>query len=243
MSSMRSGESKWRSVGQTGLIPRIRGEILRVITEGNLQLGDRLPAERELALALEASRPSVREAIRTLQAEGRLDVRHGQGVFVAEPADQKYLRGSLEEWARDLSELFAMREVLEVPAARWAAIRQDASGILAIRQAYQDLEDALQASTVDYDELQRLDALFHTRIVQAAGNKLLERTQAVIYDLLLTGMSTTLEVPGRIESSRKDHYQIFVAIEAGNAEGAAATVRHHVLGAQEAAEQRLSSQE
>jgi GntR family transcriptional repressor for pyruvate dehydrogenase complex len=230
----------WRAVGQVGLTARIRGEIVRVLTERHLQPGDRLPSERELAALLEVSRPSVREAIRTLEAEGRLDVRHGQGVFVAEPHAQRMLRRSLQEWGDDLSQLFAMREVLEVPAAKWAATRQHGDDIGAIRRALTRLDDALDAGTVDYDEIQRLDALFHTRVVQAAGNRLLEQTQAVIYDLLLEGMRTTLEVEGRIQASRTEHARILTAIEAGDAESAGRAAVEHVRGARTAAERHLA---
>lgn len=58
----------WSSLRAEALNTRIGGEILRYITEQNLGLGDRLPAERDLAVLLDVSRPSVREAVRTLQA-------------------------------------------------------------------------------------------------------------------------------------------------------------------------------
>ncbi|MFD1505079.1 FadR/GntR family transcriptional regulator [Georgenia yuyongxinii] len=231
----------WQVIGRSGLIARIRGEILRVMTERHLQPGERLPAERDLAAALEVSRPSVREAVRTLEAEGRLVVKHGQGVFVAEPATQQKLRGSLQDWEEDLSQLFAMREVIEVPAARWASQRKDPGELARIRAAYATLEGALDSDDVQNDKVQRLDALFHTRIVQAAGNSLLEQTQAVIYDLLLEGMRTTLEVEGRAAASRKEHLRILAAIESGDAEGAAEAAREHVLRARAAAERHLNA--
>ncbi|MCW3840635.1 winged helix-turn-helix domain-containing protein, partial [Micromonospora yasonensis] len=89
-----AGGPAWHAVGQGGLNSRIRGEILRVLKERRLKPGDQLPPERELAAALRVSRPSVREAVRSLEAEGALVVKHGQGVFVAEPASRRQIRAA-----------------------------------------------------------------------------------------------------------------------------------------------------
>jgi len=223
----------WRAVGNGGLSARIRGEILRFITEQDIKPGGRLPAERDLASFLLVSRPSVREAVRTLQAEGVLDVRHGTGVFVrSRHALDSILPGF--RVPEKLGELFDMREVLEVPAARWAAERQ-LPGLATVGEAFADLEAAIEAGPIDFDDLQRLDVTFHTRIVQSSGNPLLEQTQAVIYGLILEGMRSTLAVPGRMKKSRADHARILAALNAGDADGAEAAVRAHIAGAREGA--------
>ncbi|MCW3845573.1 FCD domain-containing protein, partial [Micromonospora yasonensis] len=137
-----------------------------------------------------------------------------------------------------MAELFAMRELLEVPAARWAAERQDAEALALVQEAFDSLEQALEHDPLDYDELQRLDAAFHLRIVQAAGNRLLEQTQSVLHELLRTGMRTTLEVEGRIQKSRLDHRRILAALLQGDGPGAAKAAKAHVRGARDAANAR-----
>lgn len=223
----------WRNVGQLGVTARIKGEILRVMTEQRLRAGDRLPGERDLASLLGVSRPSVREAMRVMQAEGRVVVRHGAGIFVAEPETQQRLRASLLG-VPDLNQLFDMREVLEVPAAQWAASR-GLPELAAVREAFDALQAHVDSGEVDWDELQRLDVTFHTRIVQASGNPLLEQTQSVIYDLVLDVMRTTLRAPGRLEQSRLDHTAILTALEAGDAEAAGEAALAHIKGARIAA--------
>jgi GntR family transcriptional repressor for pyruvate dehydrogenase complex len=232
--------SGWQTLGQGTLIERIRSEILRVLTVRQLKPGDRLPSERELAASLQVSRPSVREAVRALQAEGRLVVKHGQGVFVAEPAMQKSLRESIAQLDHSLSELFAMREVLEVPAARWAAQRQASQEVEAIRAAFASMDEALRAEPRDFDRLQQLDADFHLRIVQAAGNRLLEQAQGVLNELLLTGMQTTLAIEGRADQSREEHLRILTAILDGNAAEAARAAQAHVRNVRRVANRRLA---
>ena len=86
----------WQEIGQTGSVSdRIEKQVLALITAEDLKPGERLPSERDLAALLKVSRPSVREAVKSLEAQGRLHVRHGQGVFVATPASAKNLRAAL----------------------------------------------------------------------------------------------------------------------------------------------------
>lgn len=232
--------SSWQPLGHGTLNQRIRSEILRVLTTRELAPGDRLPSERELAATLRVSRPSVREAVRSLQAEGRLVVKHGQGVFVAEPAMQRTLRESMARLDHSLSELFAMREVLEVPAARWAAQKQDAEGLQAVHAAFGDLDEALREKPRDYEKLQQLDAAFHLRIVRAAGNRLLEQSQGVLNELLVTGMQTTLAIEGRAEQSREEHLKILTALLEGDSTAAARAAQTHVRNTRRAANRRIA---
>ncbi len=230
----------WQPLGQGKLNDRIRLEILRVLQTRELSPGDRLPSERELAASLRVSRPSVREAVRSLQAEGKLVVKHGQGVYVAEPAMQKNLRESMARLDHSLSELFAMREVLEVPAARWAAQRQDRDGLAAVQVAFAELDEALREKPRNYERLQDLDAAFHLRIVEAAGNRLLEQSQGVLNELLLTGLQTTLAIEGRAESSRDEHLKILTALLEGDAAGAGRAAQTHVKNVRKAANRRIA---
>jgi GntR family transcriptional repressor for pyruvate dehydrogenase complex len=190
---------------------------------------------------MRVSRPSLREAVRSLQAEGRLVVKHGQGVFVAEPSAQRSLRESMAKLDHNLSELFAMREVLEVPAAQWAAKRKDEAALAAIQEAFDELDTALAEEPRSYDKLQLLDAEFHLRIVQAAGNRLLEQTQGVLNELMRMGMRTTLAIEGRAEKSRQEHEQILAALFNGDPAAAARAARSHVKSARQAANNRIQA--
>ena len=238
-----SGSAVWRSVSERSVTARVRGEILRVMQERRLRPGDRLPAERELASLLQVSRPSVRESVRSLEAEGRLEVRHGAGVFVAEPSDQRRLRAGIEPTTK-ITQLYDMREVLEVPAARWAAERRAPEALARIREALEALDSYVQESGEDADlrELQTRDLEFHARITEAAGNDLLIQTQSVIYDIVLEGMRSTLLVPGRLEGAHREHAAILDAIERGAAESASEAARSHIQSARTAALGRLAEQ-
>lgn len=234
-------DNLWEPIQPPGsLAARIAERIEELITAEQLRPGDRLPPERELATMLGVSRPSLREAIRSLSARGRLTVRHGQGVFVEEPATTKRLTSSLTTYEHDLDELFAMREVLEVPAAGWAAKNCTDVGIEWLQDAYGQLIDATR-EPVDWDEVQRLDAAFHEAVVRVAGNRFLMRTLGVLNEIMVTGMETTLRLPGRLEKSAEEHTRILEAIKAGDSRAARSAARAHIRGAHAAARRHMDT--
>lgn len=225
----------WQPIRPPGsLAARIAERVEELISLEELKPGDRLPPERELAGMLGVSRPSLREAIRSLVARGRLAVRHGQGVFVEAASTTKRLTKSLESGEHDLDELYAMRDVLEVPAAGWAAKNSADDGVERVEHAYQQLMDATQRGE-DWDELQRLDAGFHESVVRVAGNRFLLRTLGVLNEIMAAGMETTLRYPGRLEQSAKEHERILNAIKTGDSRAARSAARAHIRGAHAAA--------
>lgn len=233
----------WEPVSSTGSIStRIEKQVVALVTTEQLRPGDQLPPERELAGLLGVSRPSVREAVKSLQAQGLLHVRHGQGVFVAAPLAERNLRSSLREQEITLAELYAMREVLEVPATGWTAAAADEDFLAAAATALEELNAAASRDLVDYAELGELDARFHMLIVASAGNRFLQQTLGVLQEIIASGMRTTLGIPGRIERSREDHERIMAALRAGDAAAARRAARAHIRGAHKAAMQRLADE-
>jgi GntR family transcriptional regulator, transcriptional repressor for pyruvate dehydrogenase complex len=238
-----SGVDLWSSMRQGTTADRIAERILGHIAADRLRPGDRLPPERDLAGLLGVSRPSLREALRSLQVSGHVVVRHGSGVYVAEPQSTLALRRSLADHKLTLEELYDMREVIEPPSAEWSARRHDPARLAAVRSAFDDLDRASRAEPVDYARLQALDTAFHLRIVEAAGNRFLSQTLGVLHDVLAAGMSTTLTIPGRLEKSRSDHERILRAIVAGDSAAARRATKAHVTAARRAALARITAEE
>jgi GntR family transcriptional repressor for pyruvate dehydrogenase complex len=233
----------WKSLAPEGTVSdRIARQILTLIASEEIRPGDRLPSERDLATLLGVSRPSVREAVKALEAQGRLHVRHGQGVFVAAPQSQEDLRDALAQHEVTLGELFAMREVLEVPAAEWAAAAGHHVRIDAASAALDKLNSASSLDPPDFTVLRELDAAFHMRLVEAADNRFLRQTLGVLQEMLATGMETTLLIPGRLAKSRAEHERILDAVRRGDSAAARNAARRHIRSAQAAARHRLESE-
>lgn len=238
---MSDDQHLWTPLRQGTVADLIARRILEVIGSDQLRPGDRLPPERELAAMLGTSRPSLREALQSLKARGWVDIRHGSGVFVAEPATTRSLREALLAEEVSLRELYDMREVLELPAAAWAAKHGDAAKLAAVQEAYGAMMSA-SPDRGDWRRMQELDAAFHLRIVEAADNRFLARTQGVLQEILAAGMGTTLRVPGRLERSRGEHERILSALLSGNPAAARRAALTHINNARKAALSRLHEQ-
>lgn len=210
---------------------RIATQLVELIGVQRLNPGDRLPPERQLAELLEVSRPSLREALHILQARGLVQIRHGQGTFVQEPKVAQELRASLMATTHGLNELFDAREVLEVPASNWAATKASKEDIRQLRATLNQIDTVTSIAPVDFDQLQVLDAKFHLTIVGVAGNRFINQTLNVLQDVMKMSMETTLRLPGRSDVSRREHHEIFEAIESGNGELASKLTLQHITGA------------
>jgi GntR family transcriptional regulator, transcriptional repressor for pyruvate dehydrogenase complex len=231
----------WRWMGSSEpLFTRVAEQVERYIATNGLAPGDRLPGERELCVLLGVSRTSVREALRSLQARGIVSVQHGKGVFVAKPGEGDsalHRLAVLREIGVD--ELFAMREVLEVPAAGWAAVAATPEQLQVLDQTFQDHEQAVIGGRSP-KELQELDARLHLQIAEFASNRFLAMTQSALQEMLARGMETTLAVPGRPARSVREHAEIVQAILARDSVRARAAARRHIRSTHRVAVRRMS---
>jgi GntR family transcriptional repressor for pyruvate dehydrogenase complex len=153
--------------------------IKQMLLRGEIQPGQRLPAERELAAQLGVSRPSPREAIRALIALNILESRHGEGTFVsslepellAEPID--FLLQINED---AIYSLFEARRVLEAGVAALAAVRASDLELAELEDFARDG----RAKVNDVDRFIEHDVEFHARIRRAARSPILSSLLASV---------------------------------------------------------------
>lgn len=217
--------------------PRLQTQarlLLDYIDREELQPGDRLTPERELAKKLGISRPSLREAIQILQTQGRLVVKHGIGVFLLDDKEGERLRDSLRAAHHSVEELFQMREILEAPAVEWAAERRSDAQLEAIKSAAEALNSAIAENPIDFDKVRLLDMNFHLTIVKSAQNQFLNQTLGTLQEIMYRSMDNTLKLPGRIESSEHEHGVILEAIEKRDPITARLTIIQHIHNARDA---------
>jgi GntR family transcriptional repressor for pyruvate dehydrogenase complex len=233
----------WHWMGSSEpLFQRVAGQIERFIVGNGLRPGDRLPGERELCEVLGVSRASVREALRSLQASGLVLVRHGKGVFVAAPDEAER---ALHRFTRlrevGLEELFAMREVLEVPAAGWAATSATDEQLQQLVATFDELRQAVAGHRLP-GELQVMDAKLHLQIAEFASNRFLAMTQTVLQEMLNRSMETTLSIAGRPARSAREHAEIVAALLARDPRRARTAARRHIHSARRAALTRIAAE-
>lgn len=209
-------------------------QIRSLIAGGELRPGQRLPSERELATRLAISRASVREAIRSLEISGLVEIIPGKGTFVRELSESVIvdpISSSLLS-SKGLMELLEVRRVLEPQIAALAAQRAQPIHIQEMQAALQEVERRLERNR--YDEAVKPIIAFHRAVTKATGNHLMERLINAIAGLLSESMRTTLRIPGRPARSLEGHRQILAAIKAGDAAAAQEAMMRHLSGLEEA---------
>jgi len=115
-------------------IQQVRDQLEAAIDRGDYQPGDRRPSERELVSLLGGSRVGIREAIRSLEALGRVEVRHGQGCFVAASRSDQHVKSFAHrlQIPHDLHETFnESRQGALQPLGRPAEPAREHDGIIA----------------------------------------------------------------------------------------------------------------
>lgn len=219
----------------------VRG-LLDYIESANLKPGAKLESERELARILGISRPSLREAIQVLQAQGRLVSKHGVGVFVLDEEVGGRIKDAYLSQRHTIEELFQMREILEAPAVEWAAERRSDEQLLEIKRALGRLRDALKEDPIDFDRVRELDMEFHLVIVRSAQNRFLNQTLGTLQEIMRHSMDNTLKLPGRIDQSEEEHRIILEAIENRDPINARLMIIQHIHNARDAWAKFLKSE-
>ena len=212
-----------RSLARDPLVGVIRQAISTEIEEGRFQPGDRLPPERRYAEQLGVSRGALREAIKTLEAEGRVITRHGVGVEVANdlarPFSQTIERMLPEEIGR-LRQSAEARLIIEPELAALAA--RHATG----DEAGRLVEQARQAAGTLHQAIQN-DLRFHHAVAQLAGNRILQLLLQSLAELGQQSRALTLGKFG-FEKAAAQHGEIADAIRRKDAAKARTAMRHHV---------------
>jgi DNA-binding FadR family transcriptional regulator len=204
------------------------------IERENLKAGDKLESERELARIIGISRPSLREAIQVLQAQGRLMVKHGVGVFVLDEIEGEKFKDAYLSQRHNIEELFQMREILEAPSVEWAAERRTEEQLIEIKRAMSRLNEALKQDPIDFDRVRELDMEFHLEIVRSAQNRFLNQTLGTLQEIMRHSMDNTLKLPGRIDQSEAEHRIILEAIENRDPIKARLMIIQHIHNARDA---------
>lgn len=221
----------WSKIGHAttlSLPDRLSVDLERLILEGELAPGDRLPPERELAEHLGVSRVSIREALRELENRGLIDRKPGRGTVVLAPGERSGLAAGLAHSVNGLNpeirDIMELRAILEPPIARITATRATRRDLAQLRELVEAME--ADASQERYAEL---DRAFHQSIAQYAHNPLLALINEQIAQQIAPSRSSRYQTKARRAASSAAHRRIYEAIAHGDGDLAEQEARDHVL--------------
>jgi GntR family transcriptional repressor for pyruvate dehydrogenase complex len=214
---------------------RVIRQLTRLIEEGVLSPGDRLPSERELSEELQVSRGTVREAVQFLGALGLVEVRHGAGTFVRLRTDPNELRDEWRDWtirhAGRIHDLLELRKGLEPFAAELAAHRAGDADVAAMEHALERMAPAMESP--DVTALIQADVEFHHALCAAAKNPALSEFADALGEQLIRERGAIWNLPDRPARSLREHRAICDAIRAGDPDAARLAVLAHLTSVED----------
>ena len=213
---------------------RIQSALEGFILRGGFAPGDRLPPERSLAERLNASRPSVREALQRLEARGIVDLRRGGGAYVRDAAAAvltdplfSLLAANPEtEW-----DFLEFRAMVEGHAAYLAALRATEPDRELLARRLAAVEAAVQ-SEADAASQAKVDAAFHLGVAECAHNAVLLYVMRALVGVLREDVFRNRRKlyahQGSQEVMRHQHREIFEAVQAGDPYRARRAAKDHL---------------
>ena len=194
--------------------------IKRLLLERKLKAGDRLPNENELSKRLGVSRGSTREAMKILSAYGLIDVRVGDGTYVASSLRSRMIEPLLYSFLlidADRNELAEFRKYIEMDIARLIIEHSDQNGAL-IEQMRENVAQisTLQRAHAPMEAFVENDMAFHRLYGEACCNRLIEALYTFILDFFAQSIADTHRMQQEGARSLESHRMILDAIERGD---------------------------
>jgi GntR family transcriptional repressor for pyruvate dehydrogenase complex len=212
--------------------------VKKMIIDGRLAAGDRLPIEKDLAVELGVSRSSLREGVRALSVMGVLETRQGAGTYVTslEPALLLAAMGFVVDLqnTKSAENLHSVRRILETEAAGLAARTMSASQLQAAEGWLDKSEAAMAAGPIDHEAILECDIQFHRLIASCSGNPVLAALIEALASQTVRGrLWRAISDDGAQHAALAEHRAILKALRDGEPDKARLRMANHLLAVEE----------
>lgn len=209
------------------LYQQIADQIKELIAQGKFQVGDRLPAERELAVLLGVSRPSLREGLIALDVQGNVEIRGGSGVYVC-PQPEPRATKATPELGESPRELMQARSAIESSVVILACAHGTREQLKQLRTIVTRMRAETQRSRTPLE----LDRRFHMTLAEMSGNSVMARIIAGLFDErhspISAKLSSKYETPRSWKQALMEHEAILRALEVRDPIAAQAAMLSHL---------------
>jgi GntR family transcriptional repressor for pyruvate dehydrogenase complex len=200
------------SVKHTRVSDEIVNQVKSLISEGTLKPGDQLPPERELIKEFGVSRPTLREALKSLIAMGFLEVSPAKRPFVKSMTSERMqdpLSLLIKTDTQKIFDLIEVRKAMEAWSAFHAAQRATEEDIEQLEFIIKEMKAAFEQGR----NWEKEDADFHLAIAQATHNTIQTHIMSTIYDLLRESVARVFTDRAKVKKLLHQHDRIFGAIK------------------------------
>lgn len=218
------------SINKKKLADRVIEEIKRMLANGELSEGDKLPNQNEFAEQLGVSRTVLREALHTLAILGVVEQRPKIGTVIVSSAPLIYtehINAPLIDDPSATVELIDARRVVEVGAVELAALHASVAQVKAMGRLIQAMEQFQKKG--DTDAYSKKNMVFHLLIAESSGNRFMGHLLATIRGFMERWTLESLAVlPGLPQRSIESHREIYQAIASHDPAAAGEAMRRHI---------------
>jgi GntR family transcriptional repressor for pyruvate dehydrogenase complex len=216
-------------IKNTKVYEQVVEQIKRMILDGTLKKGDKLPTERDLAEQLQVSRASVREALRALDVIGLVESRQGAGNYIRESFENSLFEPMSMIFMLERGtplEIYEFRRILEIETAVLAASRISDEEVEVLGRLIQEMKGC-----DDEDRSVALDKEFHFTIAKASKNLLIININQVISQLIDEFIKDSRKKILMFEDNKIklniQHQMLYYALRSRDAEGAQKAMSGH----------------
>ncbi|MEU0966277.1 FadR/GntR family transcriptional regulator [Streptomyces sp. NPDC005917] len=223
-------EGLFKAVSSSRVSQLIVDQIRLLLKEERLQPGDRLPSERDLCVQFGVSRVTVREALRSLEASGLVEIRVGArgGAFVTAPSSRRVGEGLADLLSLSpltAAEVTEARLVFELGIVPLVVERATDEDLDALRALCDEHAEAIEQGTYDME----MSADFHTRLAASTHNGAIEMLVRSFHGPLLMSLREAQSIePQMGRQGSKEHRRFVEAVAARDVEAATQIMRTHL---------------
>jgi GntR family transcriptional repressor for pyruvate dehydrogenase complex len=215
-------------VSRVPIVQQVVNSMKDYVASDGIEVGQKLPTEKEWCENLSVGRGTVREAFRILEARGLVEIKPGRGAFLV--SKKELGQEELAEWFLqnevELKDYIEVRSAVEPLCARLIARRASDSELEQLERVHQRFIRAVEEE--DIAGMAKYDERFHKHIVECSRNKMLIFICKKIDECIRDFRLKTFQVPQNALNAIKAHQDIVDAIKARDEEVAELYAKRHI---------------
>ncbi|MEP6832032.1 MAG: FadR/GntR family transcriptional regulator [Gemmatimonas sp.] len=223
-------------VARQGLADELAQKIRQLIRKRAYAAGERLPSIAVMAGNFRVGAPTVREALKTLEAVGVVEIRHGSGVYVGCVEESLVIANPVFDHAvskKLLLDLIEARIPIETTTTALASTHATAEQFAEMDRLLRRAGEHLHDDTV----LNETNLAFHQQVAIASGNSVLQQLLGVLTKLFSREQRLILNIQNTREADHEEHLAIVAALKQHQTQLAVARMRGHLQNVQQVLQQ------